>query len=194
MKGDQLLDSILNQQYRLSTSSSQLLVSIMEEQSIENGFFLSKTKRLDRKEYVLLNGVCRSYVLNPEGKEMTLSFYVGPEIISPNVSRASDGISHVNLQVLSDAIVVVFSSDKLMELMVANREIREWGNVILQSELKSKVERELSLATATAKERLIAFRNRFASLENILPHPIIASYLGITNVSFSRLRKELMND
>ena len=58
-------------------------------------------------------------------------------------------------------------------------------------ELQNKVEKEIEMASLTAKERLINFRNKFQSLENIVPHTTIATYLGITNISLSRLRKEL---
>ena len=44
-----------------------------------------------------------------------------------------------------------------------------------------------------AKERLIEFRNKYKILENLIPHTDIASYLGITNISLSRLRKDLMS-
>jgi hypothetical protein len=76
--------------------------------------------------------------------------------------------------------------------MVQDLEIREFGNTVLRNELKKKVEKEIGLASLTAKERLIQFRKDYPFLENLIPHPYIASFLGITNVSLSRLRKELM--
>jgi CRP-like cAMP-binding protein len=54
-----------------------------------------------------------------------------------------------------------------------------------------KVEKEIGLASLTAKERLLSFRQQFPMFENLISHPDIASYLGITNISLSRLRKEL---
>ncbi len=75
--------------------------------------------------------------------------------------------------------------------MIENIEIRTFGNLVLQNELKSKVEKEIGLASLSAKERLIEFRKKYKILENFVPHTDIASYLGITNISLSRLRKEL---
>jgi CRP-like cAMP-binding protein len=56
-----------------------------------------------------------------------------------------------------------------------------------------KVEKEIGLASFTAKKRLIRFREQYALLENLIPHTDIATYLGITNISLSRLRKELLH-
>lgn len=75
--------------------------------------------------------------------------------------------------------------------MINNLEIRDWGNSILKEELIKKTDKEISLASYTAKERLLQFREEYAILENLIPHPIIASYLGITNISLSRLRSDI---
>ncbi len=151
-----------------------------------------KRSRRNEKEYLLLKGVCRSYVIDPQGKEVTLAFFLEKSPISPNISRTCNLISSVSIQALTDIEIASFSTTQLMQLMVANREIREWGNTVLQNELFKKVEKELSFSTMTAKERLMKFRERFHQLENLVPHPHIASYLGITNVSLSRLRREVM--
>ena len=56
----------------------------------------------------------------------------------------------------------------------------------------SDVDKEIGLASLTAKGHLIKFRNQFPMLENFIPHSDIASYLGITNILLSRLRRDLM--
>lgn len=78
-----------------------------------------------------------------------------------------------------------------MTLMVENSEIRNWGNFIMQKDLLFKSDREIKLATLDAKNRLIEFRKTFSNLENEIPHSNIASYLGMTTVSLSRLRANI---
>ena len=77
------------------------------------------------------------------------------------------------------------------ELMINNLEIRRFGNAVLRNELTRKVDKEIGLASLTAKERLLKFREQYPMLENLIPHTDIASYLGITNISLSRLRRDL---
>ncbi len=72
-----------------------------------------------------------------------------------------------------------------------NQEIKHFAYKVIQNELISKMEKEIGMASLPAKERLSKFREKFKSLENIIPHTDIASYLGITNISLSRLRKDL---
>jgi CRP-like cAMP-binding protein len=83
-------------------------------------------------------------------------------------------------------------ADRFEGFMIENLEIREFGNRVLRIELKNKVEKEIGMASQTAKERLLKFREQYPLLENTIPHSVISSYLGITNISLSRLRKELV--
>jgi len=83
-------------------------------------------------------------------------------------------------------------ASRFEEFMVENLEIREFGNSVLRNELNQKVEKEIGMASMTAKERLLKFREHFPLLENLVPHTTISTYLGITNISLSRLRNELV--
>jgi hypothetical protein len=69
--------------------------------------------------------------------------------------------------------------------------LRSFGYKVVESELALKTQLEVSLLTLSAKERLLHFRKEYPNVENIIPHTIIAGYLGITSVSFSRSRNEL---
>jgi hypothetical protein len=52
----------------------------------------------------------------------------------------------------------------------------------------AKVEKEIALASLKGKDRLLLLRKNYPNIENCIPHADIASYLGITTISLSRLR------
>ncbi len=147
----------------------------------------------NKSEYFILDGFCRSFVYNPDGEEITLSFYKRADVLSPHIIRTKNNISLLNYQALTELKIVEFEAEKFLNLMIHNLEIREFGNSVLKNELVQKTEREIALASHTASERLQKFREDYGILENLIPHPIIASYLGITNVSLSRLRGQSKN-
>jgi CRP-like cAMP-binding protein len=152
-----------------------------------------KKDQVNKSEYFVLEGVCRSFLVNPDGMDITLSFFTGSSILSPHTTRITNGRSTLNFESLTDLKLGVMDASKFAELMVGNIEIREFANTVLRNELIAKVHKEIGMASLTAKERLLHLRDRFPLLENLVPHTHIATYLGITNISLSRLRRELMS-
>jgi CRP-like cAMP-binding protein len=186
------LENSINKIFSLTQPSLLLLTNEMSFHKYNKEDIIVKSGRLNTHEYIILDGICRSFVNSPEGDEITLSFYTSGSPVSPNITRVNrDGFSTVNIQALTNIEIAYFSSSKLMDFMRINREISEWGNRVLQNELFQKVEKELAQASMSAKDRLNHFRERFPRLENLIPHSYIASYLGITNVSLSRIRSNI---
>lgn len=183
------LISIINSIFPLKDTSLNEIENILEYKEIRNGtVFIEKGKR-NQSEYFLINGICRSFLLNPDGEEITISFFNTGSILSPYVTRTLKGISLLNFQSLTDITIGEINAVKFEDLMVNNLEIREFGNMVLKLELQRKVQKEINLASLTAMERLRIFRNDFPGFENIVPHTTISTFLGISNVSLSRLRK-----
>lgn len=176
----------------ISKSSITLIESQTRSIIHAKGTIFSAARSIDQFEYFVLDGVCRSFLLNQEGLPTTISFFMGGSIISPYVSRTEEGRSLVNLEALTDLKLGVIKAVDFEQMMVENLEIREFGNQVLRNELKAKVAKEISLATRPSSERLQEMRRNFPSLENLVPHHTIATYLGITAISLSRLRKDLM--
>jgi CRP-like cAMP-binding protein len=176
--------------FPISKESLQKIESLLMFETFEKGeIFIQRNKR-NEKEYFILSGVCKSYLISPDGDEITISLFTENNILSPQSIRTSKNISNLNFQALTKIELVSMNAKEFENLMIENIEIRHFGNTVLQNELISKVEKEIGLASMTAKERLIEFRKKHRLLENLIPHTDIASYLGITNVSLSRLRKD----
>ena len=171
----------------LDLISDLILVEVYEKGDV----FIDRGKK-NNKEYFVYEGVCRSFLLSPEGEEVTISYFLEGSVLSPNKTRTANQISHLNFQALTKLTVASLNADKFEQLMINHIDIREFGNMVLQNELLAKVEKEIALASLNAKERLLLFREKYHFLENLISHVDIASYLGITNISLSRLRKGLL--
>ena len=183
---------LVNKVSPVSEGSLDLMSDLILVEVYEKGdMFIDRGKK-NNKEYFVYEGVCRSFLLSPEGEEVTISYFLEGGVLSPNKTRTANQISHLNFQALTKLTVASLNADKFEQLMINHIDIREFGNMVLQSELLAKVEKEIALASLNAKERLILFREKYHFLENLISHVDIASYLGITNISLSRLRKGLM--
>lgn len=183
---------LVNKVSPVSEGSLDLISDLIVVEVYEKGdVFIDRGKK-NNKEYFVYEGVCRSFLLSPEGEEVTISYFLEGSVLSPNKTRTANQISHLNFQALTKLTVASLNADKFEQLMINHIDIREFGNMVLQYELLAKVEKEIALASLNGRERLILFREKYHFLENLISHVDIASYLGITNISLSRLRRELM--
>ena len=185
-------EEIIKSIYPLSVNSLNQVIDLIEYEEYKKGSCFIEKEKHNYHEYFLLDGICRSYVLNPEGEEITIAFFNPGSVLSPYVTRTEKGISNLNFQALTDLKVGIMDASEFLRLMVDHLDTRDFGNMVLILELKNKVEKEIGNASLTAKERLLSFREEYPLLENMVPHTTIATYLGITNISLSRLRKELL--
>jgi CRP-like cAMP-binding protein len=187
------VNQIINLIYPISEKAFLEIEKLLEFESFSKGKSFIQRNKPNEKEYFLLKGICKSYLINPDGNEVTISFFTENAILSPHAIRTTKNISNLSFKALTDIDLAFIKAGDFENLMINNIEIRNFANTVLQNELISKVRKEIGLASLSAKERLIEFRKRYRILENHVPHTDIASYLGITNISLSRLRKELMD-
>ena len=183
------LRTFLKQSPHLSeTASADEFASRWVPKRLKKGAHLCRQEQPERGEFILLEGSLASSICDAEGREVCVALYVGPCIVTPNVARTRAGMSLVSIVATTDASLVRIDSDLLSSLMIESQPIREWANAVLRDALSEKAEREWCLAALGGAERLTWFRHAFPGHEAIFPHRFIASFLGITPVTLSRLR------
>ena len=139
-------------------------------------------------EIILLDGQFVSTICDPEGKEVCVGLYVGPCIVTPVIARTRVGQSLVSITAMTDAKIGRLDSAHLTQLMISSEPIRNWANGVLRFALSQKADREWCLAALGGSDRLAWFRERCPGYEDIFNHALIASFLGVTPVTLSRLR------
>jgi len=140
-------------------------------------------------EYIILKGCVASRIYGQDGRDVCVGLYVGPCVVTPNIARTRDGVSLVSMEAITDTLVAQMDSARLTELMIKSAPVRNWADGILRDELSQRADREWCLAALGGQDRLNWFRARHPDHEGIFVHSLIASFLGITPVTLSRLRR-----
>ncbi|MEJ6001666.1 Crp/Fnr family transcriptional regulator [Paucibacter soli] len=167
------------------------LLAQMQLRDLQAGETLLRVGDHGEREVMVLRGCLRSWVGDREGRSVTLGFHVGPCALPPAITRHAEGRSRIQCDALGPARVASFGAEALSRLMRSEPCVGAWGDHILRGELLRRAEREWALAALPARERLLQFRAQFPGLEAQVAQHHIASYLGITPVSLSRLRAQL---
>ncbi|SUJ10682.1 Uncharacterised protein [Sphingobacterium spiritivorum] len=145
----------------------------------------------NQSEYLLLSGVAHRYNISEKTGTVTTGFYISESVITPHFARTNKGRNIFSLQTLTDAVIAVIPVKTLDKLRYSEEEFQAFGRHISETELANHFYNEVVFRSFNAKERLLTLRKKYPNIENLIAHNIIASYIGITHVSFSRLRNEL---
>jgi CRP-like cAMP-binding protein len=171
----------------ITSKSFQKLVAISKFKTVPKGYLIKKGQRC-QDEIFVLTGCLRTYVESPNEKEITLDFFCSQIPLSPIKTRTEDSISRINIAAIKETELALVNREKLLNLMIENRDIYQLCIKIIETDLIRKSNKEIALASMTGNERLQFLREQFNNIENEVPHAYLASYLGMTNVSFSRQR------
>lgn len=155
---------------------------------LRKGEYVNRQGHPETDEYIVLEGRLASCIGDEDGKEICVGFYVGACVVTPNIARTREGVSLVSTAATTDASLVRMDSNQLSELMLSSQPIRNWANAVMRSALNEKAGREWCLAALGGADRLIWFRHTFPGFEDKFSHSLIASFLGVTPVTLSRLR------
>ena len=165
------------------------VLAAMRTRQLAPGEALLQVGQQADDECVLLAGILRSSVGDAEGREVTLAFHQGPTALTPAIARVdANGRSRIHCEALSAAWVAEFPAALLVECMLRTPSVQCWGDAVLRAELLRRADREWSLAALPAAQLLALFRQQYPGLEASIAQHHVASYLGITPVSLSRLR------
>jgi CRP-like cAMP-binding protein len=144
------------------------------------------------KEFFLESGIVRGFLVDEEGNEKSTSFFEEGEFMSTQSLRTKKGISLYNYQALCRTKLLVFDSKQLKDLLSENKKLVEIGKAIKERELTRLMNRDDCLMQVKAIDKYLKFINFYPNLERQISQRYIASYLGITPVSLSRLKKSMM--
>jgi CRP-like cAMP-binding protein len=136
----------------------------------------------------LEGGYLRAFAEDVSGQEVTTAFYGPGQMVFEVASFFSRSRSRENVEAMTEAIGWSISYAELNELFHALPEFREFGRAMLAKGFAELKVRMLSTITESAEERYHALLTSHPELFRCASLKHIASYLGITDTSLSRVR------
>ena len=109
---------LVNKVSPVSEESLNLISDLISVEVYEKGDVFVERGKKNNNEYFVYEGICRSFLLSPEGKEVTISYFLEGSVLSPNKTRTANQISHLNFQALTKLTVASLNADKFEQLMI----------------------------------------------------------------------------
>lgn len=158
--------------------------------SFQKGDYLLTEGQVCKNLYFINSGLTKSYLLN-DGKEHIRQFAAENDFVVDLGSFLPQSNSAFYIQALENTETVRISFQDLDYLFNSSFSFMKLGKIIADRSTVNLIKRSVSLVKDDAKKRYLDFITERPSLTQRVPQFMIASYLGITPESLSRIRKEI---
>ncbi len=153
--------------------------------------YYAEAGKIPREVAFLTEGIFRVCYYNKQGEEIT-KYFVDENHFIVDINSYNQNIpSSEYAQTITDCKFIVFSKEAMQELSMT---IIGWDIIISKITAKGFAEKVNKISTMMAEdatERYLNFLKNFPKLANRIPLSYLASYLGITQSSLSRIRKNI---
>lgn len=156
----------------------------------KNSFFLTEGQTAG-KYWFVQSGFVRSYVIDIEGNDITTNFYSVGDIVIDWSSFFLRNPTRENIQALTECVCWQLDFDTFQQLFHSIKSFREQGRTTLVGSYFALKNHSISMIADEAKERYLRLLKEKPHIIQNISLKQIATYLGITDTSLSRIRKEI---
>jgi CRP-like cAMP-binding protein len=175
----------------LNKQQADLITSKIAQLTLSKDEYLAEAGKMTKYAAFVIEGVLRVCYYNNKGDEIT-RYFVDENHFAVNWYSFQTGMAASEyVQAVTDCKLLVIAKkdwDELSDIII------EWDSIvnkIIQHNLVQKLRKRSPMIEQDAKTRYLTFLEDFPKVANRVPLSYLASYLGITQSSLSRIRKTL---
>ena len=188
MNQSALINFLKSTSHLNSEAAISIAIEFQYKELNKGELFLKAGKVAD--EYLFLeSGFIRSYLFDTEGEEITTNFYSQNELVFEVSSFFQRVPSQEYFEATTNCTGWFLTYEKLNRLFHSLPEFREYGRSVLVRGFIAFKLRTISMINKTAEERYEMLITSSPEIFKNVPLKYIASYLGVTDTSLSRIRK-----
>lgn len=158
---------------------------------IKKGDFIVKEGDISQFAYFVQEGILRVFYIDDKGKEHLLQFAPEGWFASDHESNYFHTASTYYIQALEDTTVYQLDDSFFEQLSLKDASFNQFNQKLLHNHIHHLQKRIIQLIAFSAEERYVEFTKIYPDILMRVPQTMVASYLGITPESLSRIRKDL---
>lgn len=175
----------------LDENEIKLLLSISIIKNIDSNVILVKQGTINSNVHLVLSGLLRSYVITASGNERTVLISKEKMRTVSFNSLFKNEPSEINIESIEPSIILIIKSQKFQALIKTQPKLALLEKEGMKEHLIDAVERIHFFTVLSPEERFISLREKHPELIQRVPQKYLASYLGITSVSLSRIKSRI---
>jgi CRP-like cAMP-binding protein len=187
-------EKTLRQVYRhpiLTEENLETISKAHKEVRFKKGDFFLNKGEISGSYLIMESGLMRSFVYSYDGDDITTNFFSNHEVVIEVLSLFNRTRTEEYIQALTDCTCWQIDLDRFEQLFHSIQGMSEWGRAWMSEQLFVSKIRSVEMITDNATNRYLKLIREKPQVIRQAPLKQIASYLGITDTSLSRIRKEL---
>ncbi|MFC4687831.1 Crp/Fnr family transcriptional regulator [Epilithonimonas pallida] len=180
----------LEKHIKIDTEIERFFNEECNTQSFEKGKLLSQQNHYNRTIFFVNEGLLRMFYYE-NGKDITTNFYSEGKVTANLDTLFKNEVARNNIEAVEQSIVTSCNYDKLEKLCSASLTAANFSRYILGNLMTQMLARIVSLQHMTAKEKYKQLLEENPDIILRAPLGMVASYLGISQETLSRIRSEI---
>jgi CRP-like cAMP-binding protein len=178
----------LSQFVTLTHDEKEIIASMFNHRKYRKRQYIMQEGDVTRYETYILSGLTRTYEVDDKGQEHVVQFGLEDWWVGDLYSFLTETPTTYNVDCLEDTEVLQINKQNLEELYARVPKMERHFRIMIQNAYIASTRRILSTLMKPAGERYNEFIRKYPNIEQRVPNHQIASYLGITPQSLSRIR------
>lgn len=188
-----IFTSVLSSNIDQDQDLTKILLAGCTPKTVKKGQFLLRSGATIQHSFYVEQGLLRQYAIDAKGKEHILQFAPEGWFMADRESEFLQKPSSYFIEAVEDSSLLLITSQLIQGLGEKHPGFAQYHHNLLHRHIAALQKRITLLQSATATERYLDFIETYPDLMLRIPQTYIASYLGITPESLSRLRQDLAN-
>lgn len=167
------------------------IIAVHRKAEFKKGAVILEQGKISNSYMIMESGLIRSFAYDYKGNDITTDFFCDREVVIEGLSLFQRTPSRETVQAVTDCVCWEIDFEIFQELFHSIDGFPEWGRLWMTGRMFHFKQRIVEMVTISAKERYLQLIREKPQVIRQSPLKYIASYLGITDTSFSRIRKEI---
>ena len=175
----------------LSFEDLKLIFTLVKIKRVKVGDVILESGAIDYNVFIVFRGLLRTYVMRADGTEITVLLSSEGMAAASSRTIVKDELSTETIVALEDSMIMIVDTQKLEELGRRHPRILLLQNKHMKRNFGDAVERIEYLTVLSPLERYLHLIEHHPELIKRVPQKYLASYMGITTESLSRVKSRI---
>lgn len=186
-----ILEQFISYFDELDEASASKFINLATVKKYKKGVSLVKEGKIQKKFYIIKSGIIRSYYTDKNDKIRTRTFFTKMDTCGDIGALITNSPAKLSYDCLSDYEVYIINHHTFMKLVKKEHSFSKVCTAFLSKVVIRFEAKIYAFSVLNATERYLKLKEMKPQLENRIPQYQIASFLNITPVQLSRIRKEI---